>query len=119
MAVRTLLPSASRTTAQTFTINVARAKAIRVYLDLTNLNAVTPGLTVTIDAWDSVSNKFVNLLTGAAITTVSTNMYTVGIGVTAVANGAANAYLGDFVRVAVAVADADAATYSLTAHLIR
>ena len=119
MAVRTLLASGQRTTAQSFTVNTARAKAVRVFLDLTSLNAVTPVLTVTIDAWDSVSNKFVNLLTGAAISTVSTNMYTVGIGVTAAANAAANAYLGDFIRVAVAVADADAATYSLTAHLIR
>jgi hypothetical protein len=55
---------------------LAPREHLSVILDVT---ATTTGaLTVSIDAKDPVSGKYYNLLTGAAVTTVSTNRYTVG-----------------------------------------
>lgn len=117
--VRTLYASAARTATPTaVNVNTSRAKCLRLFLDVTAVTA-TPALTVTIDAWDSVSNRFVNLLTSAAVATVSTTMLTIGVGVTVAANVSASTFLGDFVRVTVTHGDADSATYSLTAHIIR
>jgi hypothetical protein len=109
-----LLTSASRTTTQTSVdqFNDFGTKgALAVILDVT---ATTTGaLTVTIDAKDPVSGKYYNLLTGAAVNTVSTNRYTVGPSIAAVANVNAQTYIPSTFRIVVTVADATAVTYSL------
>jgi hypothetical protein len=89
-----LLTSASRTTTQTSVdqFNDFGTKgALAVILDVT---ATTTGaVTVTIDAKDPVSGKYYNLLTGAAVNTVSTNRYTVGPSIAAAANVNAQTYI--------------------------
>lgn len=111
-----LLPSATRTAEQT--IELADWAGISVILDLTSLNAVTPGLTVHIEGLDPASSKWITLLSSAAITTVSTNgPITVSPHVLGAANVARLMRLPKRFRVRVAVADADAATYSLGAWL--
>ena len=119
MAVRTLYASAARTATPTaVVVNTARLKALRLVFDVTAVTS-TPSCTITVDAVDSVSGKFVNLLTSTAIATVTTTTLTIGVGVTVAANLSASTFLGDFVRVTVTHGNANSITYTLTAHLIR
>lgn len=120
MSSKTIYASAARTatpTAVQFAVPRG-ARGIRVVLDATAVTA-TPSVVVTIDTLDSVSGKWINLLTGAAVATVSTNAYTVALGVTAAANVAASAPLGDQVRITCTHGDADSITYSVGATIIR
>lgn len=119
MSQKTLYASAARTATPTAAVvQTSRVKALRLFIDATAVTA-TPSVVVTVDAVDSVSGKVHNLLTSAAITAVSTTVLNIGPGVTPAANLAANAYLGDSVRVTLTHGDADSITYSVTAHLIR
>lgn len=120
MSSKVLYPSAARTatpTAASFAVPRG-TKAIRIVLDATAVTA-TPAVTTTIDVLDSTSGKYVNLLTSAAVATVTTNTYTVGLGVTAAANLAANTPLGDTIRVTCTHGDADSITYSVGATILR
>lgn len=111
---RSNLPSDSRTTAQAVTVDNIEARGIRVTLVVTSLNAVTPVLTVTIAEYDPASQTYLTLLTGAAISTVSSNVYSVHPDLTAAANLVAKDIIRrGRIRVSVAVGDADACTYSL------
>lgn len=119
MSQKVIYASAARTATPTAVdINTGRVKALRLILDVTAVTA-TPDLVVKVDAVDSLSGKVTNLLTSASVATVSTAMYDVGPGLTAAANLVANRYLGDVVRISVTHGDADSATYTLSAHLIR
>lgn len=113
MSSLTAYPSAARTATPTAVqFAVPRGtRFIRVVIDATAVTA-TPSVVMTLDVLDSASGKWVNLLTGAAIATVSTNTYLVGIGVTAAANAAANVALGDFCRLTLTHGDADSITYT-------
>lgn len=119
MSTVTVYSSAARTATPT-AVEVAtnRAHALRVILDATAITA-TPSVVVTIDAFDSLSGKYVNLLTSAAITATGTTTLTIGPGVTVAANVSASTFLGDRVRVTVTHGDADSITYTVSAHLIR
>ncbi len=113
----TVYASAARTATPTaVTVPTGRYRYLDLTLDLTAL-AATPSLVVTVDARDSASGKFYNLITSAAITTVSTNTYRVGPGLTAAANLVANFVLPDSIRVTVTHGDADSATYTVGANL--
>lgn len=119
MSQKVIYPSAARTATPTaVTVNTSRVKALRVVIDITAITA-TPLLTVTIDVGDSLSGKFVNLLTSAVLAAVGTTALTIALGATVVANVSASAPLGDSVRITVSHGDADSATYSVSAHLIR
>lgn len=85
---------------------------VDVVVDVTAI-VDTPSLTVTIQGKDELSGKYYTLLVSAAITTVSTNIYRIGPGLTAAANAVANFAVPKTWRVSVAVADADSATYSV------
>lgn len=116
---KVIYASAARTATPTaVVVNTSRIKAIRLVLDVTAITA-TPDLTVKIDAVDNTSGKFVNLLTSASVATVSTNTYAIALGITVAANLTASTFLTDAVRITVTHGDADSATYTLTAHLIR
>lgn len=111
--------SAARTATPTAVeVSTSRARALRVVFDAT-ASAATPSVVVTIDAFDSLSGKYVNLLTSAAITGTGTTTLTIGPGVTVSANVSASTYLGDRVRITCTHGDADSLTYSVSAHLIR
>jgi hypothetical protein len=115
----TLLPSAARTVATT-SEDFANygGRGMHVVVDVTAVTA-TPGLTVTIQGKDEVSGKYYTLLAGLAITTVSTTIYKIFPGSAVSANVSANDIIPHTFRVSVAVADADAATYSIGASLIK
>jgi hypothetical protein len=120
MSTKTIYASAARTATPT-AVQVAiprGCKGIRVVLDATVI-AATPAVTTTIDTLDSVSGKWINLLTSAAVATVTTNTYVVALGVTVAANLSASAPLGDQVRITCTHGDADSITYSVGATLIR
>jgi hypothetical protein len=111
----TVLASASRTTTQTVTFTNYNSAYLRVVLDMTVVG--TGSVTLSIDAQDTVSGKWVNLLTGAAVITNSTNVYTVGPGLPVTANVSANQMLSRFMRIVVTANNANAATYSVGRQL--
>ncbi len=93
------------------------AKGIKVVLDMTNVGA-GPSVTLEIDGKDAASGKYYSILTGAAVTTVSTNVYTVYPGLTASANVAANDVLPHTWRVKVTANNSNSGTYSVGASLL-
>lgn len=107
MQQKTLYASAARTATPTAVIlNLRWESAIRLVLDATAITS-TPSIVVTVEAFDNASGKWVTLLTSAAITTVSTNVLTLVVGV-----------VGQ-VRVTVTHGNANSITYTLGAHLTR
>jgi len=75
-------------------------------------------LVLTLDGKDLNSGKFVNILTGAAVTGVSTNTYTVFPGATAVTNLTVNDIIARLFRIVVTAGNATSATYSLSYSLV-
>lgn len=113
----TALASAARTT----TLNSGdltnyNGRGCHVVLDVTN--AGTGSITLTIQAKDALSGQYYTLLAGAAVTTVSTNVYKVFPGATAVANAAANDILPRTYRILVTHNNANSITYSVGASII-
>jgi hypothetical protein len=107
----TLLASASRTTTQTSAdITTYNLGAIQVILDMTTVG--TGSVTVSIDGKDPASGKYYNLLTGAAVVTNVTNVYTVDPSVPAVANVTAQKRLPRTIRIVVTANNANPASYS-------
>jgi hypothetical protein len=108
----TLLASAARTTTQT-SADIANpyANAVTVVLDMTTVG--TGSVTVSIQGKDTASGKYRTLLTGAAITTNSTNTYKVGPNIAASANAIAQDYLPSTLRIVVTANNANTATYSV------
>lgn len=108
-----VLASAARTTLQTGADYVNPfGRYLTVVLDVT-ANPVSVGLTLTIQGKDA-AGVYYTLLVGAAVSTISTNVYRIGPGLPATANVSANVPMPRIWRVIVAVADADSGTYSLT-----
>lgn len=114
----TLLSSAARTTTQTSAdqTNFNHTKLIVVF-DVTA--GTTSLLTLTIDGKDAASGKFYNLLTGAAVATVSTNVYTLALGVTGVANTTVNAFVPRLFRIVVTAGNGNSITYSVGYSLVQ
>jgi len=109
----TLLASGARTTTQTSAdITTFNAGAIQVILDMTNV-AAGPSVVVSIDGKDPASGKYYNLLTGANVTTNSTNVYTVDPAIPAVANVTAQKRLPRTIRIVVTANNANSGTYSV------
>jgi hypothetical protein len=109
----TLLTSAARTSAPTTaSITTYDAQGITVVMDVTAV-AATPDLTVTIEGVDAASTKQYAILTGASVSTVTTNVYKVYPGVTVAANAAASQPLPRTIDINIAHGDADSATYTL------
>lgn len=115
---RLIYSSAARTATPT-AVEVAtrRAKSLVVVLDAT-VHAVSAALTIVIDRKDNASGKYINILTSASITTVSTNTIRVALGAPVTANVSANEPLPDIVRIGVTHGNANAVTYTVSAHLV-
>lgn len=119
MSVQTVYASAARTATPTAaSFSCRAASGLLVVIDATAITA-TPSVVPTIDGYDSVSGKWFNLLTGAAITAVVTRTLRVAPGLVAVANLTVNDVVPDLVRVVMTHGDADSITYSVSAHLLR
>lgn len=92
-------------------------RGVKVVLDMTN--AGTGSVTLEIDGKDEVSGKYYAILTGAAVVSNSTNVYTVYPGITTAANAAVSDTLPRTWRVKVTANNANATTYTVGASLIR
>jgi hypothetical protein len=112
------LASAARTTTQTQAdqTNYPGYTGIRVVVDTTAF--VAGSVTVQIQAKDEVSGKYHTLLTGAAIVSVSTNVYTIFPGAPATANVSANTQLGPKWRILATANNANTQTYSIGYELL-
>lgn len=112
-----LLASASRTADQTVAASAVKggrhSTAVAVVVDITDLEAGTPSLTVTIQGIDPASGKNVTLLQSAALSSVATTVLRVGQDLTAAANLTANDLVPEVVEVFVDHADAQPITYSV------
>lgn len=110
-------PLLSRTTAQTFEVtNLGMYNGMYVVIEITDLEAGTPVLTPTINMVDAYDGTTVlSTITNAAISTVATQITQVDQSLT---TGAL--ILGEPVtyrwQVAIAVADAQACTYRISAN---
>lgn len=112
-----LLASGARTTTQTSAdLTNATGRGIVVIMDATTVTAGA-SLVVTIDAKDPASGKYYNLLTGAAIVAVSTNVYRIYPGLAAVA-GTVSDVLPRTFRIVVTPADNKSVTYSVGYNII-
>lgn len=97
-------------------VNTRRFRSMVVVLDAT-VHAVSAALTVALDRKDNASGKYVNILTSASITAVSTNTIRIGLGLPVTANVSANEPLPNVVRITVTHGNANAVTYTVSAHL--
>lgn len=109
--------SVSRTATETFEVDNNNLGSGVFIVDVTAGASGTDTVTVTIDGYDETSGKWYNLLTGAAITAVSTNVYYVGDYKPATANVAAQDFLPKKFRVVATKNNATAITYSIGANL--
>lgn len=114
----TLLASASRTTTQVSAdIPTYNFKALTVILDMTVV-AASPSVTVTINGKDPASGKYYLLLSGAAVLTAVTNVYSVGPGIAASANVSVSSFLPAIIQIVVTANNANAGTYSVGTNLM-
>lgn len=112
-----VLASAARTTTQTSADQTNyNHRGIKITIDVTVGSGLS--LVVTLDNKDSVSGKFVNVITGAAITGISTVVYTVFPGATAVTNLTVNDIIARLFRIVVTAGNATSATYSVGYSLL-
>lgn len=115
---QTLLASASRTTTQTSADRLNPAgRFLQVILDVTTNAGGLGSATVTINGKDPTSGKYYLLLAGAAVTTVSTNVYSVGPGLPATANVSANAMVPRVFQIVVTANNANPLIYSVGYNL--
>jgi hypothetical protein len=87
------------------------ASGVKVVLDMTAIG--TGSVTLAIQGKDKQSGKYYTLLSGAAVTTNSTNVYKVFPGATASANAVANDALPEVWRWRVTANNGNAASYSV------
>lgn len=117
---RSILPSASRTTTQTGdTFGTGDRIACHVVLDCTVNAGGLGSVTLTIQGYDKVSAKWYTILAGAAVTTVSTNVYKVMPGGPVAANVSANDVLPPLIRILVTANNANPITYSVGIALMQ
>jgi hypothetical protein len=114
---QTIYSSAARTATPTAVeVNTRRFKSVVLVLDVTAI-VTAPSIVVTIDRKDNTSGKYINILTGAAVTTVSTNTYRFGLGAPVTANVSANEPLPGIMRITVTHGNGNSITYSASVHL--
>ena len=91
-------------------------RGLKVVLNTTAIG--TGSITVTIQGKDTASGAYYTILAGAAVTTNTTNVYSVYPGLTVAANTTANDVLPHTWRVTVTANNANPATYTVGASLI-
>lgn len=111
------LASAARTaTTNSGDLTNYNGRGLHVVVDVTS--AGTGSITLTIQAKDALSGQYYTLLAGAAITTVSTNVYKVYPGLTASANAVASDILPRTYRLLITHNNANTITYSCGASVV-
>lgn len=97
---QTIFASAARTaTATSPNFSSVRAKGGLFTIDVTSISGTTPAMTISVQHYDSISQKYITLLTSASISTVSTTVLAVYPGIASVANQNLSLPLGDEFRV--------------------
>jgi hypothetical protein len=114
-----LIAAVAATTTQTGAdqVNTTSGRGVKVVLDMTAVG--TGSVTLTIQGKDAASGKYYTLLAGAAVITNVTNVYEIYPGLPATANVSANTTLPRVWRVLVTANNANAATYSVGASVIK
>lgn len=111
-----LVASAAYTTTQTSADQTnVNGRGIIVVVDMTTVG--TGSVTLEIDGKDPVSGKYYAILTGAAVTVNSTNIYRVYPGLTAAANATVSDLLPRTWRTKITANNANSAIYSVGAML--
>jgi hypothetical protein len=113
-----LYASAARTatpTAAEFGANGAHG--LHLVINVSTL-AASPSVVPTIDGYNTLSNGWYNLLTGAAITATGTTVLKIYPGIVAVASAAASDVIPNKLRLVLTHGDADSITYSAAVHLV-
>lgn len=116
---RSIYASAARTATPT-AVNFQSSPGVvpsvlHIVLDVTAI-VTAPSIVLTVDALDDVSGKYYNILTSAAVTTVSTNVYRIGLGLTNSANLIVNDAIPDTLRITVTHANGNSITYSVAVN---
>lgn len=111
-----LTGAAATATQNTADLSNGAFRGIKVVFDMTTVG--TGSVTVTIQGKDSASGKYYTLLAGAAVTTNTTNVYTIYPGIPATANVSANDVLPKTFRVLATANNANATTYTVGATLL-
>lgn len=81
--------------------NIAGNGGLSIIIDVTANAGGLGSILLTVDGKDAASGKYWNILTGAAITTVSTTRYRIGTSIAASANSVAQDYLPPTFRISV------------------
>lgn len=110
-----IIASGATTTQTSSDFFAQNFKGITVVLDMTTVG--TGSVTLTIQGKDSASGKYFTLLSGAAVVTNSTNVYTIYPGITATTNVSASNILPAWFRILVTANNANATTYTVGAVL--
>lgn len=114
----TVYPSAARTATPTSVdVPVGRARALELVIDITA--GATLSITPKIEGVDTLSGKTYTLLVGSALTGVGTTVLRVFPGAAPAANTVANDVLPETIRITMTHGNANSATYTVAAHLLR
>jgi len=114
----TALASAARTaTVSSADITNLGGRGIHVVLDVT-VDPASASIVLTIEGKDPASDNYYTILTSAAVTSVSTNIYRVHPDLTPAANLIVNDFIPKTFRITVTHADADSMTYSVGYSLV-
>jgi hypothetical protein len=105
------IPAGATTTQTSPDFQALTANGVLVVLNTTAIG--TGSVTLSIQGKDRVSGVYYTLLAGAAVTTNTTNTYTVFPGAPATANVSANAALPATWRIVCTANNANAATYTV------
>ena len=117
MDITALASAARTTTTNSGDLTNYDGRGLHVVVDVTS--AGTGSITITIQGKDAVSGQYYTLLAGAAVTTVSTNVYKVYPGLTASANAVASDILPRTFRILSTHNNANSITYSCGCSVIR
>jgi len=113
----TVLASAARTTTQTSAdLTNVDGRGVKVILDVTLVG--TGNITLAIKGKDPTSGKYYTMLTGSAVSSNSTTVYTIYPGLTAVANSIVSDVLPHIFQIVVTANNANSCTYSVGASLL-
>jgi hypothetical protein len=105
------IPAGATTTQTSADFQNVAASGVRVVLVTTAIG--TGSITLSIQGKDPASGSYFTLLSGAAVTTNTTNTYRVGAGFPVAANVSANDCLPATWRIVVTANNGNAATYSV------
>src|SRR5262245_30686819 len=92
------------------------ASGVKVFLNMTTVG--TGSVTLTIQGKDKASGTYYTILSGAAVTTNSFNVYSVFPGATVTANVSANDFLPEVWRILVTANNANPTTYTVGATFL-